>query len=78
MPSNTKFAELVGRALLLPDFRKSLLADPDGVLAGTDISDEQKKLLVEGLKANDPDKIKVSDLPDIFGARFAGVGGGVM
>ena len=43
--SEEQFVEVIGKALLDPQFRKSLVGDPDNTVEGYDLTDEEMQLL---------------------------------
>jgi hypothetical protein len=74
---NKLFAELAGRALLQPEFREAVLKYPEVILGGEGLTKGFQDALVKALKSENLDKIKVADLPDLFGANRWGFFGSV-
>jgi hypothetical protein len=70
------YAELAGRALLDPEFRKAVLQYPDSVLGEAGLSKKYRAALVKALQTPNIDAVKVADLPDLFGGSRGGTIGG--
>jgi hypothetical protein len=68
-------AALVATAILQPDFRRAVLADPDTHLAGSGLAEPARRRLLDGLRELDRAGPAAPELAARLGAERWGPGG---
>jgi hypothetical protein len=69
-----KMASIVGKAMLVPELRRQILADP----ASTNLSVEYQEKLLDGLREIESGGLASEKLPRKFGTNAWGIGGSVL
>lgn len=68
--SNTAIQEIMEKAITDPDFKKTLLTDPDTILDQYDIS-EISRIMIKSLTEEDYDKLTPENITEYFSADSA-------